>query len=243
MKLCRDAHHGSVTTYRILVMWVFLQAGNSALHLAACGTVGCVKAIMDFSIEIEISTNRADAEQNNLRVAGIASISAAETDKLALTSPVAVAGAKNLGRFDTEKYGPSVGNWSMKAIQRSMNAPPCSALRLVTEQGITPLHMAAAVGNAEAVEYMLERGAPLDPQDERQFTPLHLASYRGHMKCAALLLGAGASTWIRTSDGLTAREMTLGPRSNAATRKVLNYADGVPEIIIEEWSKTDHGYA
>ena len=34
----------------------------------------------------------------------------------------------------------------------------------------------------QAVEYMLERGAPADPQDKRMYTPLHLAAYRGHMQ-------------------------------------------------------------
>lgn len=110
-------------------------------------------------------------------------------------------------------------------------------LGCVTQYDVTPLHVVAAMGHAEAMEYMLERGAPLDPVDARSFTPLHLAAYRGHAQCAALLLGCGASTVLKTMDGLTARDLACGPTSNVQTRKVLNYATGTPELHMEDWAR------
>jgi ankyrin repeat protein/L-ascorbate metabolism protein UlaG (beta-lactamase superfamily) len=60
------------------------------------------------------------------------------------------------------------------------------------DAGITPLYLAASVGNAEAVKALLDGGARTDVRTRRGETPLWAAAARGQKETAALLLQAKA---------------------------------------------------
>ena len=62
------------------------------------------------------------------------------------------------------------------------------------ENGDTPLIWAARLGNAEAVAWLIGRGAGVDlSTDATGGTPLLIACGHGNVECVRLLLGAGAS--------------------------------------------------
>jgi ankyrin repeat protein len=61
------------------------------------------------------------------------------------------------------------------------------------------LHWAAAAGRANAVEFLMQRGADLNPRDHRGETPLHQALDRQRLDVAALLLAKGAELDIFSS--------------------------------------------
>ena len=70
----------------------------------------------------------------------------------------------------------------------------------------TPLHHAAAVGDAELVRTLLERGALMDVAGEDGDSALHIAAYYGHVAVFKMLLDGGADEAALNDAGLTARE-------------------------------------
>lgn len=58
--------------------------------------------------------------------------------------------------------------------------------------GMTPLAIAAQVGNADVVEALIKKGAKVESADQRGDRPLHHAARYGAVEVARLLLGAGA---------------------------------------------------
>ncbi len=74
-------------------------------------------------------------------------------------------------------------------------------------EGDTPLHLAAAIGQLEIVELLIENGAMVDFQDGCDImgrTPLHRAVSQGHINVARLLIKAGADINAKQWDGYTA---------------------------------------
>ena len=61
-----------------------------------------------------------------------------------------------------------------------------------TDTGETPLHMAAKVGDQDAVNLLLEQGSELNPRDVEEKTPLQLATDTNAMDVVKMLLNKGA---------------------------------------------------
>jgi ankyrin repeat protein len=57
--------------------------------------------------------------------------------------------------------------------------------------GMTPLHVAAAVGNAEITQLLLEHKADINAVDAKRYTPFNLAFNAGHKDVVAILWKAG----------------------------------------------------
>ena len=69
---------------------------------------------------------------------------------------------------------------------------------LATEEGETPLMMAALSGATRGCQFLLEYGAVVTKAAQNGWTPLHFAGHAGAIDAAALLLRAGASKDART---------------------------------------------
>ena len=80
-----------------------------------------------------------------------------------------------------------------------------AVVRARSEDGFTPLHLAAFFGRTEAVRSLLEGGAQVDASGAGWMTgtALHSAASGQHADVIALLLGAGADPNARQSGGWT----------------------------------------
>jgi len=62
----------------------------------------------------------------------------------------------------------------------------------VWQSGLTPLHVAAFIGNENIVSYLLDKGANTNSVTLRGETPLHYAARAGQPNIMRLLLDNGA---------------------------------------------------
>lgn len=67
--------------------------------------------------------------------------------------------------------------------------------------GITPMHRAAANGDAAELKLMITNGANVDVRTNNGNTPLHLAAVFGQAKTALILVKAGANIHARDNNG------------------------------------------
>lgn len=101
----------------------------------------------------------------------------------------------------------------------------CVAPPLGTEQGCgwSVLHFAAAAGNVEILEYLLQRGCDkdIDVQDYFGFTALHVAVHRGKFECVRLLLMKGANHLIQASGRLSVLHVAIS-RGDTTVLQILS---------------------
>ncbi|XP_069792433.1 CARD- and ANK-domain containing inflammasome adapter protein [Narcine bancroftii] len=76
----------------------------------------------------------------------------------------------------------------------------------------TLLHVAAAHGHVNIIEYLLNRGAKLEVRDNKGQSPLHRAGEKGHTAAAKVLLRAGAHLYAL--DAETRTPMHLATQNN-----------------------------
>jgi len=67
------------------------------------------------------------------------------------------------------------------------------------DMGYTPLHTAAAEGNADIVKLLIQKGLHPGLADWFSNTPLHLASGRGHTEVVGILLARGANPHVKNN--------------------------------------------
>ena len=56
-----------------------------------------------------------------------------------------------------------------------------AGVQVLSKDGSSPMHLAAACGHTESCELLLKHGAQLNVQDNKGDTPLHRAAVNGHM--------------------------------------------------------------
>jgi ankyrin repeat protein len=76
----------------------------------------------------------------------------------------------------------------------------------VHQQGWSPIHYAATGPEPQAVELLLERGAPVDARSPNGTTPLMMAARYGSERSVALLLQRGADRRLRNQRDLDAAD-------------------------------------
>lgn len=76
-----------------------------------------------------------------------------------------------------------------------------------TASGQTLLHLAALLGFATLVKFLVEHRVELDVRDRNGFTPLHFAAFSRSTECAKILLEAGADREVVNSLGKTPEEI------------------------------------
>ena len=87
-----------------------------------------------------------------------------------------------------------------------------------------PLAWAAAHGNIDTLQSLLDAGADLDARNGDGSTPLHTAAFFGEAEIARRLLDAGADPEAKTYDGQTPMDSTAhGP-------EVVNYIAGLLQV-------------
>lgn len=87
---------------------------------------------------------------------------------------------------------------------RAILAQDPEAVRTLSPDGFTPLHLAAFFGRVETVDVLLRHEAPVETYAEASFapvTPLGSAAAAGMIDVARILLDAGADVNARGRDG------------------------------------------
>lgn len=104
--------------------------------------------------------------------------------------------------------------------QLLMNAG--AELSVVGPTGRTPLHAAAAAGNNQLVQLLVQHsGVDKDAQDDQKRTPLHLAARSKRARVVQTLLQLGANADLLTIDGKTARDLAVDPMIGTGDPAVL----------------------
>jgi len=86
--------------------------------------------------------------------------------------------------------------------------------------GLTPLHYAANGGDAGLINYLIDKGAKLEPKETRK-TPLHLAATNDRSEAVAALIKKGAPLETRDDYSRTALILCARERGQAATARIL----------------------
>jgi ankyrin repeat protein len=92
----------------------------------------------------------------------------------------------------------------VSALERLLDGPRAPPIDATDSLGVTPLAWAASLGEEDAVEMLMERGADVDSADHRGSTPLHKAAARGHEGVVGTMLEGGARTDLKDQSGSTA---------------------------------------
>ncbi|KAJ0029271.1 hypothetical protein NQD34_004268 [Periophthalmus magnuspinnatus] len=71
------------------------------------------------------------------------------------------------------------------------------------DRGYTPLHVTAICGQAQLIDLLVHKGAPVNATDYHALTPLHLACQRGYQGVTLLLLHYKANTNAQDNNGNT----------------------------------------
>jgi ankyrin repeat protein len=87
--------------------------------------------------------------------------------------------------------------------------------------GMTPLHHAARDGNAVLVNYLIDKGAKIEIQNNQGKTPLHLAATFDRKDAVAVLVKRGAALETRDPYGRTAFVLCARERGGVGTAKLL----------------------
>jgi len=109
------------------------------------------------------------------------------------------------------------------------------SLETRSPDGWTPLHLAAFLGRAEAVELLLERGAGLEIRSTNQMrnTPLHAAVAGGERAIIERLVAAGAAVDARQHAGYTVLHAAAKHGDDGLVELFLE-AGADPSIVTDE---------
>ena len=89
----------------------------------------------------------------------------------------------------------------------------CVAVDARTEEGYTPMHIAAVFGQRAAAEFLLSHKADVSLTDNDGNTALHMAVFLGHTDVVRALLAHGADPLTRNSDGFSSIDCAGAPWS------------------------------
>lgn len=90
----------------------------------------------------------------------------------------------------------------------------------VHQEGWSPIHYAATGPEPQAVELLLDRGAPVDARSPNGTTPLMMAARYGSERSVALLLQRGADRRLRNQRDLDAADFAREAGREALARQL-----------------------
>jgi ankyrin repeat protein len=120
---------------------------------------------------------------------------------LALVSLVATLGTQSFAQTCGNLCSPEF--WNTATTQEIATAIDSVDVNARTEDGVTPLSLAAAFGNPETIAALVEAGADVNARLEDGWTPLHIAAALGTPENIAALLEAGADGTAEDDQGET----------------------------------------
>lgn len=77
----------------------------------------------------------------------------------------------------------------------------------VNKPGWTALHYAAAIGDNDIVQRLLDKSAYIDAESPNKTTPIMMAARGGHILTVKLLLDEGADATLKNEQGMTAIDL------------------------------------
>uniref|UniRef100_A0A8D2L702 Uncharacterized protein n=1 Tax=Varanus komodoensis TaxID=61221 RepID=A0A8D2L702_VARKO len=112
---------------------------------------------------------------------------------------IVAAEVKSTGNdFNSPSIFDSVAKGNLSDLEKSLKLSDVNAVNAANE---TLLHIAAAHGHTEIIDYLISKGAKLEAKDKAGRTPLHRAAGKGHDKAVKMLLQAGASMYSLDQEG------------------------------------------
>ncbi|KAJ6662578.1 hypothetical protein lerEdw1_011715 [Lerista edwardsae] len=96
-----------------------------------------------------------------------------------------------------------------------------SDVNAVNSSNESLLHIAAALGHMEVIDYLISKGAKLDIKDKKGRTPLHRAAEKGHVNAVKVLLQAGASMYNLDQEGKTPLHLASQNQHTDVLRSIL----------------------
>lgn len=118
----------------------------------------------------------------------------------------------------------ALNNDDLAAVVESINRG--SYVNIRNQAGWTPLILAAARGNVDAVKTILAAGADPNRTENDNWTALHFAADSGHDKVVDELLKGGARFDLRNNNDKTARELAMD-------HNFLTIVDRIPDLKSE----------
>jgi len=112
---------------------------------------------------------------------------------------------------------------SVQCLQALLAQDGCPKLSETTPDGITPLHLAAALSEPGLVQAMLEAGADVHAKAASGHTALHGAAEYGCLKSARILLEAGARPNATAANGLPPIGLAAMKGDEEMVRLLLEY--------------------
>ncbi len=97
----------------------------------------------------------------------------------------------------------AVKNGDIDKLRSILSQEKHSAANSRIQGGITPLHIAAAMNQTQAIKILLIHGADINARTQNGFTALHLASSRNYANAVEFLLEYGADPSIKSKNGIT----------------------------------------
>ena len=100
---------------------------------------------------------------------------------------------------------------------------PAALVDAFSDDGWTPLHLAAFFGHPDAARLLIERGAGVRARSRNGTAnePLHAAAVRGHDDVVKLLLASGADPNAVAGEGYTALMLAAGGGHRAVVERLL----------------------
>ncbi|HEY3416578.1 MAG TPA: ankyrin repeat domain-containing protein [Armatimonadota bacterium] len=108
------------------------------------------------------------------------------------------------------------------------------------QDGMTPLHFAAYLGDEKLVCELVRRGARINVRDVYGRTPLYFATSQRHVAAVRALLHAGADPNISTLETFEAREAPLHMAARLGDGEIITLllAHGADPTMIDDLGRT-----
>eukprot|EP01060_Flectonema_neradi_P010857 TRINITY_DN1793_c0_g1_i3.p1 TRINITY_DN1793_c0_g1~~TRINITY_DN1793_c0_g1_i3.p1 ORF type:complete len:363 (+),score=67.16 TRINITY_DN1793_c0_g1_i3:60-1148(+) len=117
------------------------------------------------------------------------------------------------------KFGSESTNLDLLQAIMEADADPEELLSAHTSLGRwTPIHVAVFSDKPLIVDYLIEKGSPIDPVKDYKFTPLHLAAGHSSPDIIQALLKAGASLSSKDKLGRTPYEVAVSMERHDAAK-------------------------